>query len=152
MSDDSSYKRTFDDFSVGQVFEHWPHKTITESDNNLFCLLTLNHNPLHSDTEYTKNHQYGRIVVAGTYIFSLVVGMTVADISGACIANLGYEHITHHLPVFIGDTIGALSKVLEVKESKSKSDRGVVTVETEAFNQKGERVLTLRRKILLPRR
>jgi len=135
---------------VGQVIEHWPHKTVTESDNNLFCLLTLNHHPLHSDEEYAKTQQHGRIVVAGPYVISLVVGMSVPDISGASIANLEYEKIIHHAPVFVGDTISARSRVLEVKPSKSKPDRGVISVETEAYNQDGEKVLSLRRKVLLP--
>jgi len=150
MPNSSPYFRTLNDFSVGQVIEHWPHKTVTESDNNLFCLLTLNHHPLHSDKEYAKTQQHGRIVVAGPYVISLVVGMSVPDISGASIANLEYEKIIHHAPVFVGDTISARSRVLEVKPSKSKPDRGVISVETEAYNQDGEKVLSLRRKVLLP--
>lgn len=151
MSADRPYRRTLDDFTVGRVFEHWPRKTVTESDNNLFCLLTLNHHPLHSDAEYAAGQQHGKIVVAGTYVLSLVVGMTVADISGASIANLEYEKIIHHQPVFVGDTLSARSKVLDVKVSKGKPDRGVVTIETEAYNQKDQKVLTLRRKILIPK-
>lgn len=151
MSIPSPYFRTLNDFSEGQIFEHWPRKTVTESDNNLFCLLTLNHHPLHSDEEYAKAQLHGRIVVVGTYVISLVVGMSVPDISGASIANLEYEQIIHHAPVFVGDTISARSKVLKVKSSRSKSDRGVITVETEAYNQNGEKVLSLRRKVLLPK-
>lgn len=152
VSNNPSYKRLLEDFQVGQVFEHWPHKTISESDNNLFCLLTLNRHPVHSDVEYCRNHPHGQILVVGTYVLSLVVGMTVADISGAAIANLEYEVITHDGPVFIGDTIRASTRVLDVRPSRSKPDRGVLYVETEAFNQHGEKVLTLRRKLLLPRR
>jgi len=152
VRDNPSYKRTLDDFEIGQVYEHWPHKTITEGDNNLFCLLTMNHHPVHLDVEYCKGHPHGRILVVGTYVLSLVVGMTVADISGAAIANLAYETITHDAPVFIGDTIGARTRVLDVRQSQTKPDRGVLYVETEAFNQDGEKVLTLRRKLLLPRK
>lgn len=151
MSADRPYRRVLDDFTVGQVFKHWPRKTVTESDNNLFCLLTMNHHPLHSDAEYAAEQRHGKIVVAGTYILSLVVGMTVADISGASIANLEYESIIHHEPVFVGDTLSARSKVLDVKVSKAKPDRGVVTIETEAYNQKEQKVLTMRRKILIPK-
>ena len=150
-SHNPSYKRLLDDFQVGQVFEHWPHKTITEGDNNLFCLLTMNHHPVHLDVEYCKQHSHGKILVVGTYVLSLVVGMTVADISGAAIANLEYEAITHDGPVFIGDTIRARTRVLDVRQSRTKPDRGVLYVETEALNQRGEKVLTLRRKLLLPR-
>jgi acyl dehydratase len=152
MPDNPSYKRTFEDFSSGQIIKHWPGKTITESDNNLFCLLTMNHHPLHSDVEYAKKHQHGRIVVAGPYVLSLVIGMTVADISGAAIANLEYEKIVHHYPVFIGDTIHATSTIIGLKSSTTKSDRGIVELETTAFNQDSKKVLTLQRKVLLPKR
>lgn len=146
------YRRCLEDFQAGQEFDHWPRKTITESDNNLFCLLTMNHHPVHSDVEFCRNHPHGKILVVGTYVLSLVVGMTVADISGAAIANLEYEKITHDGPVFIGDTLAAHTTVLDVRPSQSKPDRGVLYVETTATNQRGERVLTLRRKLLLPRR
>ena len=152
MFTDQPYNRTLDDFSVAREFEHWPHKTVTESDNNLFCLLTMNHHPLHLDAEYARTQQHGKIVVVGTYVLSLVVGMTVPDISGASIANLEYKRITHHAPVFVGDTLRARSKVLEVNPSKNKPDRGVVTIETKAYNQKNEMVLTLRRKVLIPKK
>jgi len=152
MFADQPYRRTLDDFPVGREFEHWPRKTVTESDNNLFCLLTMNHHPLHSDSEYAKTQQHGKIVVVGTYVLSLVVGMTVPDISGASIANLELERIVHHAPVFVGDTLAARSKVIAVRPSKRKPDRGIVTVETEAYNQHNERVLTLRRKVLIPKK
>lgn len=146
------FGKYFEDFTEGQIYKHWPEKTITESDNNLFCLLTMNHHPVHLDIEYAKKQQHGKILVVGTYVFSLVVGMSVSDISGKAIANLEYERITHDGPVFIGDTIHAESEILEVKESKSKPDRGIVYVETRAFNQTGAKVLSLRRRILIPKR
>jgi acyl dehydratase len=151
MPDNPSYRRTLSDFHEGQVFEHWPRKTITESDNNLFCLLTLNHHPLHSDAEYAAKQQQGRIVVAGPYVFSLVVGLTVPDISGASIANLEYENVTHHAPVFIGDTIRAVTRILQVSPSRTKPDRGVVSVATAAFNQHDEKVLSFKRHVLIPK-
>ena len=125
---------------------------MTESDNNLFCLLTMNHHPVHSDVEFCREHPHGKILVVGTYVLSLVVGMTVPDISGAAIANLEYEKITHDGPVFVGDTLAARTTVLDVHPSRSKQDRGVLCVETTATNQNGAKVLTLRRKLLLPRR
>lgn len=149
-------RRTFggylEDFKVGDVWTHHPGKTITESDNNLFCLLTMNHHPLHLDAVYAEDQQHGRIVVAGTYVFSLVVGLTVADISGKAIANLCYEQVDHDAPVFIGDTLTAETEILAVSASEHKPDRGVVRVETRAFNQRGERVLRFRRRILVPKR
>jgi acyl dehydratase len=89
--------------------------------------------------------------VVGTYVLSLVVGMSVPHISGMAIANLEYENVVHNGPVFIGDTIYAESEILDVRESKSKNDRGIIYVETVACNQKNEKVLTLRRKVLLPK-
>jgi len=151
MFNSKYYLRTLDDFKVGQVYMHYPHKTVTESDNNLFCLLTLNHHPIHSDLEFAKKSAHGKILVVGTYVLSLVVGMSVPDISGAAIANLEYEKVAHNNPVFIGDTIRAESTVLEIKPSLKKPDRGVLYVETVAFNQNNEQVLTLRRRVLLPK-
>ena len=146
------YGRYLEDFFVGNIYKHELSKTITESDNNFFSLLTMNHHPVHLDYEYAKKMQHGKILVVGTYVFSLVVGMTVADISGRAIANLEYEQITHDGPTFIGDTITAETEVLDVSESKSKSDRGVVYVETRAFNQNGIRILSFRRRVLVPKK
>ena len=142
----------FDDLEVGQEIKHWPRKTITESDNNLFCLLTRNAHPLHSDIRYANTSQHRKIVVVGTYVFSLVIGMSVPDISGRAIANLEYNGIEHLEPVFIGDTIRAESEVIAKVESKSKKDRGIITIRTTAFNQFDKKVLILQRKILLPKR
>lgn len=142
----------FDDFTVGEVITHSLSKTIFESDNNLFSLLTMNHHPLHLNEDFSKKRQHGKILVIGTLVLSLVVGITVQDISGKAIANLDYERITHDAPVFIGDTIYAKTEILDIRVSKSKPDRGVVYVETSAFNQYGKKVLTLRRHILIPKR
>jgi len=142
----------YEDFTEGQVFKHWPGKTITESDNNLFSLLTMNHHPLHLDAEYCKDHYPGKILVVGTLVFSLTVGLSVSDISGKAIANLEYESVIHDNPVFIGDTIYAETRVINVRASRSKPDRGVVYVETTAFNQNHAKVLTFRRKVLVPKK
>jgi len=144
------YGKYYEDFVINKVYQHEITKTVTESDNNLFCLLTMNHHPLHLDKEFASQTQHKQRVVVGPYIFSLVVGMSVGDISGKAIANLDYEGVTHDKPVFIGDTIRAETQILEKRSSKSKDDRGVVYVETRAYNQKGEKVLTLRRHILVP--
>jgi acyl dehydratase len=146
-----TYGAPYEDFNVGDVIKHWPGKTISESDNNLFCAITRNEHPLHLDAEYMKGHQHGRILVVGTLVFSLVVGMSVRDISGQAIANLEYESIRHDGPVFLGDTVYAETEILEKRET-SKTDRGVISVETRAVNQRGERVLTLRRRFLCARR
>lgn len=146
------FGRYFDEFQVGDLYRHWPGKTVTESDNNLFCLLTMNHHPLHLDSEYAADQQLQRILVVGTLILSVVVGMSVADISGKAIANLDYEKVSHDGPVFIGDTIHAETEVLEMRVSKNKPDRGVLYVETRAYNQDGAQILTLRRHVLIPRK
>ena len=142
----------FEKFKIGAIYKHWPGKTILESDNNLFSLLTMNHHPLHLDINYCKTQKYGKILVCGPLVFSLVVGMTVSDISGMAIANLDYEKITHDGPVFIGDTIYAETEILQVRESVSKPDRGIIYVETKAYNQNKENVLTIRRHILIPKK
>jgi len=140
-----------EDFTPGDIYRHWPGKTITEADNHVFTLLTMNTNPLHIDEKYMSNHQHGKILVVGPLVISLVVGMSVRDTSGKAIANLEYEKITHDAPVFQGDTIYAESEILDVRESNSKPDRGVVYMESRASNQHGERVLTLRRRFLVPK-
>lgn len=146
------FGRYFEDFVVGDIYKHWPGKTIFESDNNLFSLLTMNHHPVHLDANYCKEQVYGKILVCGPLVISVVVGMTISDISGMAIANLDYERITHDGPVFIGDTLYAQTEILDKRESRSKPDRGIVYVETKAFNQNDQLVLTLRRHVLIPKR
>lgn len=139
----------FEEFEVGAEIKHAFSKTIFESDNNLFCLLTMNHHPVHTNLDYAEKNQHGRILVVGTLVFSLVVGLTVPDISGKAIANLCYEDIKHLNPVFINDTIYAKTKILDKRESASKKDRGIVYVETVGYNQKDEEVISFRRKVLV---
>jgi len=141
-----------EDFRVGEIISHWPGKTVTESDNNLFCLLTMNHHPVHLDSEYAAHKQHGKILVVGTYVASLSVGMSVRDISFGAIANLDYEKITHDAPVFIGDTLRVETEILEIRNSKSKADRGIMYVESRTYNQNDIKVLTLRRHILIPKK
>jgi len=145
------FGRFFEDFSQGDIYQHLPGKTITESDNNLFSLLTMNHHPLHLDQKYAEESQHKGVLVVGTLVFSLAVGLTVHDVSGKAIANLLYEDIVHHNPVFLGDTIYCRTTVLEKNESQSKKDRGVVYVETETYNQNDVKVLSFKRKVLVPR-
>ena len=139
----------YEDFVVGETMRHCLSKTIFESDNNLFSLLTMNHHPIHTNIDYALKEQHGKILVVGTLVFSLAVGLTVNDISGKAIANLEYESIKHLNPVFVNDTIYAKTSILSKNESKSKRDRGVVYVETVAVNQKGEDILSFRRKVLV---
>lgn len=142
----------FEQFKEGDVINHSLSKTIFESDNNLFSLLTMNHHPVHTNLDYAKNNEYGKILVVGTLVFSIVVGMTVPDISGKAIANLGYEDVKHLAPVFINDTLYAKTKIISKRKSKSKNDRGIVYVETIGYNQKGEDVISFRRNVLIKKR
>ncbi|MBN1584551.1 MAG: MaoC family dehydratase [Anaerolineae bacterium] len=142
----------FEEFEKGATIEHALSKTIFESDNNLFCLLTMNHHPVHTNIDYASKSEHGRILVVGTLVFSIVVGMTVPDISGKAIANLEYEKIEHLAPVFVDDTLYARTKILDCRPSRSKSDRGIVYIETTAYNQHGTDVLRFRRKALVKRR
>jgi acyl dehydratase len=146
------FGRYLEDFQEGDVYRHWPGKTITEADNDLFSLLTMNHHPLHLDSKFAAGTQHGQRVVVGTLVFALAVGMSVRDVSGRAIANLEYEDVVHLGPVFIGDTLYATTRVLSVTPSTSKPDRGIVVVETTGENQRGEVILRFRRKVLVPRR
>lgn len=141
-----------EDFTPGDVYKHWPGKTITEMDNHLFSLLTMNNNPLHFDEHYMSGHQYGKILVNGVLVLALVVGMSVRETSGKAIANLEYESVIHKGPVFQGDTIYAESEILEVRPTRSRPDRGVIYIESRGGNQRGETILTLRRRFLVPKR
>ncbi|HEX7354676.1 MAG TPA: MaoC family dehydratase [Mycobacteriales bacterium] len=146
------FGRYYEEFEVGDVYKHWPGKTVTEYDDHLFCLITMNHHPLHMDANYASTTQQGKNVVVGNYVYSLVLGMSVEDVSGKAIANLEVESLKHTFPTFHGDTIYAETRVVDKTESKSKDDRGVVTVDTIGYNQDGVVVVTFRRKVMIPKR
>jgi acyl dehydratase len=144
-----SFGGWYEDFHKGQLFKHWPGKTITEMDNHLFSLITMNDNPLHTDHHYMSKHQHGKALVNGLLVMSLVVGMSVRQTSGKAIANLVYENVSHDGPTFHGDTIYAESEVLDVIPSKTKENRGIIYIESRAINQHDEQILTLKRKFLV---
>src|SRR3954471_14498920 len=146
------YGRYLEEFEVGAVYKHWPAKTVTEGDDHLFCLLTMNHHPLHINDVYAAQSQQGRNVVVGPLVYSLALGMSVGDVSGKAIANLATEELSHPAPVFHGDTLFAESEVLEKRLSRSKPDRGTVKVHTRVFNQDGVLVAQFKRLVLVPRR
>ena len=153
MAEARAFGRYFEDFEVGDVYKHWPGKTITEYDDHLFCMITMNHHPLHTNAHYAETStQFKRNVVVGNLVYSLALGMSVPDVSGKAIANLEVESLKHTAPMFHGDTLYAETKVLDKKESNSKPDRGIVTVETKGYNQDGVEVLYFRRKVLVPKR
>ncbi len=146
------FGRHLEDFVPGDVYRHWPGKTVTEADDHLFCMITMNHHPLHIDASYAETSApQGRNVVVGNLVYSLVLGMSVPDVSGAAIANLEVESLQHRKPTFHGDTLYAETKVVEARET-SKGDRGIVTVETKGINQHGDEVCFFRRKVMVWKR
>ncbi len=153
MGEARPFGRYFEDFEIGDVYKHWPGKTITEYDDHLFCMITMNHHPLHTNAHYAETQtQFKRNVVVGNLVYSLALGMSVPDVSGKAIANLEVESLKHTAPFFHGDTLYAETKVLDKQESKSKQDRGIVSVETRGYNQDGVEVLYFRRKVMVPKR
>ena len=153
MGEARRFGRFLEDFEVGDVYKHWPGKTITEYDDHLFCAITWNHHPLHTNEHYAQETtQFKRNVVVGNLVYSLALGMSVPDVSGKAIANLEVESLQHKAPMFHGDTLYAETTVLEVKASSSKPDRGIVTVETRGYNQDGVEVLFFRRRVMVPKR
>ncbi len=148
-SHERPFGRYLEDFEVGDIYKHWPGKTITEADDHLFCMITMNHHPLHTNTWFAENETvHKKNVVVGNLVYSLVLGMSVADVSGAAIANLEIETLRHSKPTFHGDTIYAETRVLAKRET-SKGDRGIVEVETKGLNQRGEEVCYFKRKVLV---
>lgn len=143
---DSGYGRYFEELETGQTFRHWPGRTIAEFDDTLFSLLSMNQHPVHIDENYAAQTQHGRRLVEGPIVISLVIGMSQADIGGRATQTLEYSDIRHAGPVFHGDTIYAASTVVE------KADSGIVTVEHRGLNQRDELILSMRRKIMIPRR
>lgn len=136
----------FDELSVGQRFDHPIRRTVTETDNLLFT--TLSHNPaqLHLDAEYMKDSEYGQILVNSCFTLSLMVGVSVGDTTlGTAVANLGWDEVRFPRPVFVGDTLNIVSEVLDLRESKSRPETGIVTFRHEAFNQRGELVASCKR-------
>ncbi len=145
-----TFGRYFEDFQVGDVYEHRPGKTVLESDNHLFTLLTLNTHPLHFDAEYGKATEFGRNLVVSTYTLALLTGMSVTDCSQKAIANLGMDEVRFTFPVFAGDTLYGESEVLAKRESKSRPGQGIVTIRTLGKNQECKVVCTFKRDMLIP--
>ena len=141
-----------EDFAPGQIFEHWPGRTITEADNIQFSLLTMNQHPMHCDADFAARSEFGKPLVNSALTLAIVTGMTVNDISFNAIANLGWKDIVLSRPVFPGDTIYARTTVLDVRESKSRPGQGVVTTRTEGYKADGTVFLSFERVSLVPRR
>jgi len=144
--------RYYEDFEVGAIYEHRPGRTISEADNTWFTLLTMNQHPLHFDFEYAKKSEFGRPLVNSCLTLSIVVGMSVSDVSQKAIGNLGWNDIRLVAPVFIGDTIYAESEVLGKRESAKRPTQGIVTVRTTGRKADGTVFMTFERTVLVPKR
>jgi|TARA_R110002124_G_scaffold226949_2_gene392127 acyl dehydratase len=147
-----SYGRYLEDFKIGDIYEHRPGRSITESDNTWFTLLTMNQHPLHFDNEYAAKSEFGKPLVNSCLTLSIVAGMSVSDVSQKAIGNLGWTDIKMPAPVFVGDTLYAESEVLAIRESKSRPTQGIVTIRTTATKQDGKVVMSFERTMLIPKR
>ncbi|WP_114859886.1 MaoC family dehydratase [Azospirillum brasilense] len=144
--------RYLEDFTVGDVYEHRPGRTITEADNIQFSLLTMNRHPMHCDHAFAEKSEFGKPLVNSGLTLAMVLGMTVDDVSYKSVANLGWKEIKLVAPVFPGDTIYARSKVLDVRESKKRPTQGIVTTYTEGYKADGTVFVTFERASLVPKR
>jgi len=147
-----TYGRYFEDFHVGDVYEHRPGRTLTQVDNTWFTLLTMNNHPLHFDLEYGSHSEFGKPLINSALTLSVVTGMSVSDVSYKAIGNLGWNDIKLTAPVFAGDTIYAETEVTEKRESKSRPTQGIVTVRTRGTKADGTEFMSFERKILVPKR
>jgi acyl dehydratase len=145
--------RYFDEWTVGDRIEHDIRRTVTETDNLLFSVMTHNPQPLHIDVEFAKATEFGQILVNGTFTFALMIGLTITDTTlGTLIANLGYDKLVMPKPVFIGDTMRATTEVTELRESKSRPTAGIITFTHELINQREEVVCQCLRMALMKRK
>ena len=145
------FGRYFEEFEVGDVYRHWPGHTITEAEDHLFCMLTRAASPVHMDAHYAKTElEQGRNLVVGTFVYSLLLGMSVPDTSGKAIAALGTESLRHLAPLYHGDTLYGETSVLEKRISNSRPGAGIVTIETRGLNQDRTQVCEFRRSFLVP--
>jgi acyl dehydratase len=140
----------FEQFEVGETFEHPVRRTVTETDNVLFSTLTMNPAALHLDAEYCKGTPYGERIVNSLFTLGLLIGLTVGDTTlGTTLGNLGMEGVKFPKPVLHGDTLRAVTSVIAKRESQSRQDSGIVTFEHRAINQRGEEVAVCRRAALM---
>ncbi len=147
-----SFGRYFEDFVVGDTYEHRPGRTITETDNTWFTLLTMNTHPMHFDREFAASSEFGRCIVCSPLTVALMTGMSVTDISQKAIANLGWDDIRLTAPLFAGDTLYAETEILDKRESRSRPTQGIITCKTFGHNQDRQLVCSFIRKLLVPRR
>ncbi|WP_108811994.1 MaoC/PaaZ C-terminal domain-containing protein [Sphingorhabdus sp. Alg231-15] len=147
-----TFGRYFEDFEVGHIYEHRPGRTITDTDNVHFTLLTMNTHPAHFDYEFAKKTEFEKPLVCSPLTVALMVGMSVSDTSQKAVANLGWDKIRLTHPLFPGDTLYAESEVLNKKESASRPEQGIVTIKTIGKNQDDKVVCTFERTMLIWKR
>ena len=145
--------RYFDEWTVGDRLEHEIRRTVTETDNLLFSVMTHNPQPLHIDVEAARASEFGQILVNGTFTFAVMIGLTISDTTlGTLVANLGYDQLAMPKPVFIGDTMRAATEVAELRESRSRPNAGIVVFRHELVNQRNEVVCRCLRTALISRK
>ena len=145
------FGRYFEELEVGDVYRHWPGHTITEAEDHMFCMLTRAASPVHVDAQYARTEmEHGRNMVVGTFVYSLLLGMSVPDTSGKAIAALGTEGLRHLAPLYHGDTLYGETSVLDARVSESRPGVGIVTIETRGYNQDRTLVCEFRRSFLVP--
>jgi itaconyl-CoA hydratase len=142
--------RAYDDFVVGETIQHRPGRTISETDNTWFTLLTMNTHPLHFDFEFAERSEFGKPLVNSCLTLSMVTGMSVSDVSQRAIANLGWSNVALTAPVFVGDTIYAETEVLAKRPSEKRKGQGIVTVKTRGFKSDGTVFMEFERSVLVP--
>jgi acyl dehydratase len=147
-----SHGRYYEEFEIGDVYEHRPGRTITEADNVWFTLLTMNNHPLHFDKAYAAKTEFGQPLVNSCLTLSMVVGMSVGDVSYKAIGNLGWDKVKLTAPLFVGDTLYARSEVLSKRPSEKRPSQGVVTVRSSGYKSDGVEVINFERSILVPKR
>lgn len=147
-----TYGRYYEEFVVGDVYEHRPGRTITETDNTWFTLLTMNQHPSHFDVEFARKTEFGKPLVASPLTVAIMTGQSVSDVSQKSVANLGWKEINLVKPVFAGDTIYSETEVLEKRESAKRPEQGIVTIKTIGRNQHGEVVCDFIRVMLIWKR
>ena len=142
-----------EDYEPGDIHQHWPGKTITPAEDHMFCMLTMAASPLHVDRHWAENEtEFGRNVVVGTFIYSLLLGMSVPDISGRAIASLGVSELRHTSPFYHNDTLYGVTEILSLRTSQTRPRQGILMVRTDGFNQEHQLVCTFKRAVLLPQR
>ena len=147
-----SYGRYFEDFKVGDVYEHRPGRTISETDNTWFALLTMNQHPSHCDAAFSSKTEFGKCMVASPLTVAIMTGQSVSDVSQKAVANLGWKEIRLLKPVFAGDTLYSETEVLDKRESAKRPENGIVTIKTVGKNQHGEVVCDFERTMLIWKR